>query len=228
MRHVFTPSAVCYWSGSLWRVSEWLSWLWPALREVFYCCLHSSPPSIHTEHTTSVPLLNDNHLCYTGTEPAAHLHIWTQIMLQTFFMTLSHDMNHHSEKTRRQTECTSHNNIRWASAEHKPGDINSNIILTGDDEHTKQLIQNGGKKLHHHMSLHSMKTLKRERAHEVTCYTVLCDDRSHLQTDLEVFDQLSSWLARGFNAVTVMKEVVQMLILSRKNQIHLWYTVIQM
>lgn len=69
------------------------------------------------------------------------------------------------DETRRQTECTSHNNIRWTSAEHKPGDINSNIILTGDDEHTKQLIQNGGKKLHHHMSLHSMKTLKREREH---------------------------------------------------------------
>ncbi len=31
---------------------------------------------------------------------AAHLHIRTQVMLQTLFMTLSHDMNHHPVERR--------------------------------------------------------------------------------------------------------------------------------
>ncbi len=49
------------------------------------------------------------------------------------------------------------------AAQLRPGDVHSNIILTGDDEHTKQLVQNGGEELHHHMSLHGMQTLQRTR-----------------------------------------------------------------
>lgn len=41
----------------------------------------------------------------------------------------------------------------------RPGDVHSNIFQAGGGEHTKQLVEDGGEELHHHMSLHGVQTL---------------------------------------------------------------------
>lgn len=57
----------------------------------------------------------------------------------------------------RQTHTGDHvSNIK----ENLPGDVNRHLLIGSAGQHTEQLVQNGGKELDHHMTLHGVKTLR--------------------------------------------------------------------
>lgn len=40
-----------------------------------------------------------------------------------------------------------------------PGHVDSHILVCGSGQDAEQLVENGGQKVHHHMTLHRMETL---------------------------------------------------------------------